>query len=129
MITNPLEGPKRALLWGLDSSLRSRVAHTEPIFVAAPPGQGGPRGPERPIFHGDSQNRNFGGDISKKTTEHAKKPFGGPKEDPMVVLKVEPQLTTRTHGANIGHGTMGPEVPGGPEWDFFNGTRKIENWR
>ena len=29
----------------------------------------------------------------------------------MVGLKFEPQVTSRTHGANIGHGTMGPKVP------------------
>ena len=56
-----------------------------------------------------------------------KNPFERPKITLWVGLGFEPQLTTRTHGANIGHGTMGPEVPGGPEWDFFNGTRNIEN--
>ena len=44
MLKNPLE---RTLLWCLYSSLRSRVAHTEPISVTEPWGQGGPRGPKR----------------------------------------------------------------------------------
>ena len=45
MLKNPLEVPKRTLWWGLNSSLRSRVAHTEPISVTAPPGQGAQGGP------------------------------------------------------------------------------------
>ena len=45
MITSPFELPKMTLWWGLDSSLGSRLAHTEPISVTAPPGQTGPTGP------------------------------------------------------------------------------------
>ena len=39
MLPNPLEVPKRTLWWGLNSSLSSRLAHTEPISVTAPWGQ------------------------------------------------------------------------------------------
>ena len=39
MLKNPLEVPKRTLWWGLNSSLRSRVAHTEPISVTEPWGK------------------------------------------------------------------------------------------
>ena len=47
LLKNPLEVPKRTLWRGYNSSLRSRVAHTEPISVTEPWGQGGPRGPKR----------------------------------------------------------------------------------
>ena len=45
MLTNPFVLPKMTLWWGLDSSLRSRVAHTEPISVT---GQGVPAVPTVP---------------------------------------------------------------------------------
>ena len=45
----------------------------------------------------------------------------------MVGLRFKPQVTSRTHGANIGHGPRGPRGPIGPKWEFFNGTRKIAN--
>ena len=33
----------------------------------------------------------------------------------MAGLELEPQVTSRTHGANIGHGTMGPNGPKGAQ--------------
>ena len=53
--------------------------------------------------------------------------MGLSKDDPMVGLRFKPQATSRTHGANIGHGPRGPNGPKGPKRHFFNGTRKIEN--
>ena len=45
----------------------------------------------------------------------------------MVGLGFKPQVTSRTHGANIGHGPRGPRGPSGPKRHFFNGTRKVAN--
>ena len=59
-------------------------------------------------------------------TEHAKKPFGAPKEDPIVGLGFKPQVTSRTSDDNNGHGTIGPSGPNGAERPIFNGDRKIE---
>ena len=45
LLKNPLEVPKRTLWRAYNSSLRSRVAHTEPISVTGQGGPGGPTGP------------------------------------------------------------------------------------
>ena len=45
----------------------------------------------------------------------------------MVGLKFEPQLTTRTHGANIGHGTTGPNGPNGPKRENVTVPYKNQN--
>ena len=45
MLKNPFVLPKMTLWWGLDSSLRSRIAHTEPISVTAPAVPGVPTVP------------------------------------------------------------------------------------
>ena len=57
MITNPLEGPKKTLWWGLDSSLRSRVAQATTISVTAPSVPAVPTEPRGPFSMGTEKSK------------------------------------------------------------------------
>ena len=66
MITNPLEVPKRTLLWCLYSSLRSRVAQATTIMVTAL-SPNGPKGPKRSQTVPNGPKRSQTGVPYKKT--------------------------------------------------------------
>ena len=107
MITNPFELPNMTLWWGLDSSLSSRLAHTEPISVTAP------------WVQWDSQNRKFGGKLSRKRQNMLKNPFELPKMTLLWgldsslssrVAHTEPISVTEPWGQRYQPDTNGPNV-------------------
>ena len=126
MLKNPFVHPKMTLWWGLDSSLRSRVheSHTRSQYRSRHFRAKGAQVAQTAFFQWDSQNRKFGGEISKKRRNMLPNPLEVPKRT--LWWGLHSSLRSRVaHTEPIS--VTGPRGPRGPKRHFFNGTRKIEN--